>query len=78
MWQDYAIAVVVAVFTMTAFPLIRHQVRVPVWTSAPMMLGGLALVAVYTSLNLWYSVCVESVSVIMWSIIFRESVREHV
>lgn len=73
MWQDYAIAVVVLVFTLTTIPMIRARLALPLWTTLPMVVGALILTIAYATLGLWFSVGVESLAVVGWAILFYRS-----
>lgn len=75
MWQDYAIAIVVAAFTLTTIPMIRSGVRLPLWTTLPMTMGALILIICYLSLGLWFSVAVETIALIGWAILFGRTFR---
>lgn len=76
MWQDYTIAVVVAIFTLTTIPMIRHGVRLPLWTTVPMAMGGAVLIVTYATLGLWVSVLIECISLIGWTILLRRSLND--
>lgn len=75
MWQDYVIAGTVLMFTLTTIPMIAKNVELPPLTTTPMFLGSIALAFCYASLSLWFSFGVELVSMWLWSILFRRSVR---
>lgn len=74
MWQDYAIALVVLVFTLTTIPMIKAKIKLPLWTTVPMVLGALILIIAYATLGLWFSVIVESLALIGWTILLYRSV----
>jgi hypothetical protein len=74
-WQDYAIAIVVMVFTLTTIPMIRSNAMLPVGTSLPMILGGIVLVVAYSTLGLWLSLCVEIISCALWTILLMRKLR---
>lgn len=65
-WQDPVIAVVVLVFSLTVVPLIRARIKVPLWTSIPMIIGCAVLAVTYSTLGLWYSVSVEVLGTSLW------------
>lgn len=69
MWQDYVIAAVIVMFTLTTVPLIRNKVDVPLATSIPMAVGSFILAVTYVTMNLWLSEGVEIVSFILWLVV---------
>lgn len=75
-WQDATISIVVFTFALTILPMIWHKTLVPIWTSAPMVIGAIALTVVYVSLGLWLSVSVEVLSVVLWGIVARRSLHD--
>ena len=75
MWQDYAIAIVVASFTLTTVPMILAGTKLPMWTTGPMVVGGVILTVTYATLGLWLSVLVESLSLIGWMILLRRTFK---
>lgn len=74
MWQDYVIAIVVFVFTLTIIPMIRSRVVLPLWTTLPMVLGAAVLIGTYSTLGLWTSVAVETGTLIGWTILAVRSI----
>lgn len=75
MWQDYVIAAVIVVFSLTTLPLIVKRVKMPLWTAVPMVLGSITLALVYTTLGLWFSLGVEIACAILWSTILFISIK---
>lgn len=75
MWQDYIIAVVVAIFTLTTLPMILSGSRLPLWTVLPMTIGAAILIVTYATLSLWLSVAVETVGLIGWSILLWRTLK---
>lgn len=75
MWQDYAIAIVVLVFTLTTIPMIRSQVKLPLLTTLPMVIGAAILIVTYATLSLWASVLVESGTLIAWLILLNRTFK---
>lgn len=65
-WQDPVIAAVVLVFSLTVVPMIRAHVKVPLWTSVPMVTGCAVLALTYGTLGLWYSLSVEILGTVLW------------
>lgn len=72
-WQDIVIGLVVLVFTLTAIPLLRSGVRIPLLTAMPMVLGSCLLVVCYITLGLWVSVVIELFASVLWAMILRRS-----
>lgn len=75
MWQDYLIAAVIVMFTLTTIPLIRHRIRIPLTTCGPFVAGSLLLCVAYLTLDLWLSLGIEVVSASLWSIILARALR---
>ena len=75
MWQDYAIAIVVLVFTLTTVPIIRDAIRLPPGTTIPMVIGAAILVVAYATLGLWYSVAVETLALMGWTILLMRTFK---
>lgn len=75
MWQDYVIALVVLAFTLTTWPMIRSDVRLPRLTTFPMVVGGLVLILAYATLGLWVSVTIEVISLVGWTILLYRSLH---
>lgn len=74
-WQDFIIAAVVAIFTLTVVPLIRADLTLPVGTTLPMTLGSLVLAIAYATLGLWFALSVEVVSTVLWSILLARTFK---
>lgn len=72
-WEDATISITVLVFALTIIPMILAKVRLPKWTTVPMVLGAIALTVAYISLGLWLSVAVEAASAVLWSVLLRRS-----
>ena len=72
-WQDPVIALVVFGFTLTTIPIIVHDVKLPLWTAAPMFVGSIILAVCYVTLGLWTSVLVEALAAVLWGYILRRA-----
>lgn len=68
-WQDFIIAGVVAMFTLTTVPLIKAGLTLPAGTTIPMTLGSAVLAVAYASLSLWFALSVEVISTLLWTIL---------
>jgi hypothetical protein len=69
MWQDYLIALVVMVFTLSVIPMITQKNTPPIATALAMSVGALILAIVYATLGLWFSLAVETLATILWGIL---------
>jgi hypothetical protein len=74
-WQDYAIAAVVMVFTLTTVPMIIRGTTLPRLTTWPMVLGSAVLAATYVTMGLWLSVLIETVSLTGWAILLARTFK---
>ena len=75
MWQDYAIAVVQAIFAVALVPTVRDKKHRPALSTCLLNGAGTAvLVAAYLSLNLWSSGIVAATVGAQW---FLLAVQRH-
>lgn len=75
MWQDYVIALTVMAFTLTTIPMIVNKVKLPLWTTAPMVTGSVALGATYVTMGLWLGALTELIALILWANLLKKGVR---
>lgn len=75
MWQDFVIATVVMMFTLTTIPMILRSISLPMWTTVPMVIGSAALTVTYATLGLWLSVLIEFVALLLWAILLKRTFK---
>lgn len=69
MWQDYVIASVVFLFTLSVWPMVRQKTIIPYSTSILMTVGAGILAFVYITMSLWFSLAVEVLATVLWAMV---------
>jgi uncharacterized membrane protein YhfC len=75
MWQDYVIAGVVLLFTLSVWPMVKARTPVPYSTSVLMTAGAATLAVVYVTMGLWFSLMVELVATLLWGLVVWNRIR---
>ncbi len=74
MWQDYTIAVVQVVLTMSLIPMVRQKEKPPLSSSVPTAMGLAVISFAFATLGFWFSMVSAGIPSLLWFVlVFQKS-----